>query len=241
MLSEFLMGFGLYLGYFALFGLPSLLLKTLFNVPFELVRKMLHIILVMSIFPLVYFFGTWVQAALAALIFALLLYPVLALAERTSLYRRLAVERKFGEFKSSLIIAQLVLASLIAVFWGLLGDEWHYVSIVAVMAWGYGDAAAALVGKAIGRHPIRHPQIEGAKTYEGTLAMYIVAGLAIFFALLVYAGHSWQASLIVATLTAPVSATVELFTRQGLDTLTVPISVAFLVMPLILACAFMGV
>lgn len=241
MLPDFLIGFGLFFGYYVLVGLSSLLLKATLNLPAELWRKMLHIVLVMSIFPLLYFFNTWQQSVLAALVFALLLYPVLALAERTTFYRRVAVERQSGEFRSSLIIAQLVLASLIAIFWGLLGEEWHYVAIVAVMAWGFGDAAAALVGKAFGRHPIEHPRIEGAKTYEGTLAMYVVAGLAIFFTLLLYAGQSWQVSLIVATLVAPVSATVELFSRKGLDTLTVPVAVAFLVMPLILACASLGV
>jgi phytol kinase len=67
-----------------------------------------------------------------------------------------------------------------------------------------------------------------------------VAGLAVFFTLLVYAGQSWQASLAVATLVAPVSATVELFSRRGLDTLTVPLSVAFLVLPLMSLFSFLG-
>lgn len=100
----------------------------------------------MSIFPLLYVFSTWQQSVLAALVFALLLYPVLALAERTTFYRRIAVERESGEFRSSLIIAQLVLASLIAIFWGLLGEAWHDFAIVAAMAWGFGDTAAALLG-----------------------------------------------------------------------------------------------
>jgi phytol kinase len=114
------------------------------------------------------------------------------------------------------------------------------IAAVAVMAWGFGDAAAALVGKNFGRRRILYPRIEGAKTYERTLAMFIVAGLAVFLTLLMYAGQPWQVSLAVATLVAPVSATVELFSQRGMDTLNVPISVAFLVLPLVSLFTFLG-
>jgi phytol kinase len=70
--------------------------------------------------------------------------------------------------------------------------------------------------------------------------MCIVAGLAVFFTLLMYAGQSWQVSLLVAALVAPVSATVELFSRRGMDTLTVPFSVAFVVMPLMFVFGISG-
>jgi phytol kinase len=113
---------------------------------------------------------------------------------------------------------------LIFVFWGVLGTEWKYIAVVAVMAWGFGDAAAALVGKNFGRRRILHPQIEGTKTMEGTHAMYVTAGLAIFFTLLIYAGQPWYVSLDGRAAGAPVSAVVELFSNRGIDTLTVPIS-----------------
>jgi len=241
MLTSDLLGLCLFISYFIVAGLPLLLLKAYFNVPFEVARKMLHIVLTLSIFPLLKLFSTWYMAVLAAFALILLMYPILALVERSSFYKQVAVERDGGEFRRSLIIAQLSLATLIAVFWGLLGSEWQHVAIVAVMAWGFGDAAAALVGKAYGRHRIVHPHIEGKKTYEGTLAMYIVAGLATFFTLLLYAGQSWQMSLGIATLVAPVSATVEVFSRRGMDTLTVPLAVAFLVMPLTMLFASLGV
>jgi phytol kinase len=82
-------------------------------------------------------------------------YPLLALVERSTLYKRIAVERECGEFKRSLGIVQLSLALLITIFWGLLGIDWQYVAVAAVMAWGFGDAAVALVGKKFGRRKIR--------------------------------------------------------------------------------------
>jgi phytol kinase len=240
MLHHDLVGFGLFLGYFAVAGLPPILLQVCGKTPFEVTRKMYHLVITLSIFPLLKLFSTWYVADLAAAAFVLLVYPLLALGERSLLYERVCVERHGGEFKTSLIIVELSLATLIAVSWGLLGIDGQYVAVVAVMAWGFGDAAAALVGKAFGRHPIRHPRIAGTKTVEGTAAMLVVAGLAIFLTLLAYAGRSWTVSLIVALLVAPVCAAVELFSPRGLDTLTVPLSAALTILPLISLLPFLG-
>lgn len=241
MLRNDIIGFVLFIGYFVAAGLPLILIKAYFRTPFELTRKMYHLVITLSIFPLLKLFSTWYVAVIAAFMFLLMVYPLLMLVEKFPLYRRIAVERDCGEFKRSFIVVQLSIVTLISIFWGLLGDAWQYVAVVAVMAWGFGDAAAALVGKAIGRRRILHPWIEGAKTFEGTLAMFVVAGLAIFFTLLIYAGQSWQVSLAVAVFVAPVSAIVELFSRRGMDTFTVPLSVAFQVLPLMSFFTFLGV
>ncbi len=234
-------GIGLYLGFIVAIGLPLVLLKGIFNVPFEVTRKLYHLLITLSIFPLVQVFNTWYMAALAALLLVLLAYPALALVEKTALYQRVAVERQGGEFKHSLIIVQVSIALLLFVFWGLMGESWKYIAIVAVMAWGLGDAAAALVGKAVGRRRILHPRIHGTKTYEGTLAMFFTAGLSVFITLLMETGYSWQLSLSVALLVAPVCAVVELFSNRGMDTLTVPISTGLTVLLLVMIFSFFGI
>ncbi|NLG70628.1 MAG: phosphatidate cytidylyltransferase [Chloroflexi bacterium] len=225
-----LAGLGLYLAYFIVTGAPAVLLKVFFDIPFELIRKIYHFVITLSIFPLVTFFSTWQDAVLAVILFTLIAYPILARLEHAALYRRIAVERKGGEFKSSLLVVQMSMALLLFVFWGLLGEEWKYIAVVAVMAWGFGDAAAALVGKAVGRHRIRNPHIQGPKTYEGTFAMFFISGLAVFLTLLLYAHQPWYVSLAIALLVAPVCAAVELFTNGGMDTLTVPISTGLVVL-----------
>lgn len=232
---------GLYLGCILAAGLPAVLLKARFNLPFELTRKLYHLVITLSIFPLVKFFSAWYTAVLAAVLFAVLVYPLLLLVERSPLYRRIAVERAGGEFKSSLLVVQASLALLLLIFWGLLGAEWKYVAVVAVMAWGLGDAAAALVGKNFGRRRIRHPRIEGTKTVEGTRAMFLTSALAIFLTLLLYAGQPWTLSAAVALLVAPVCALVELFSRRGLDTLTVPVSAGLAVLTLMALFSSLGV
>jgi hypothetical protein len=47
-------------------------------------------------------------------------------------------------------------------------------------------------------------------------------------------------SLIVAALVAPICAVVELFSSRGMDTLTVPLSAAFAILPLMLFFAYLG-
>jgi phytol kinase len=218
-----------------------MLFKARCKLPFEVTRKLYHLVITLSIFPLVTVFRTWYAAVLAVFLFALVVYPILKQLERSGFYRRVAVERAGGEFKSSLIIAQASMALLLFLFWGLLGSDWKFIAAVAVMAWGFGDAAAALVGKAFGRRRIHHPRVGGAKTFEGTLAMYVTAGLAVFFTLLLYAGQPWLASLAVALLVAPVSAVVELFSKRGLDTLTVPVSTGLAVLTWLQLFAVLGV
>ena len=232
---------GLYFAFIAALGLPAILMKVLFNLPFEWVRKMYHMVITLSVLPLVFFFNHWYMAVLAVAMLIVIAYPLLALVENTAAYRRIAVERKGGEFKSSLIIVQASIALMLFVFWGWLGEEWKYVIVAAVLAWGFGDAAAALIGKKFGQRRIRHARIEGPKTVEGTQAMYVTAGLAIFLTLLTYAGLPWLTSLAVALLAAPVSAAVELFTNRGLDTLTVPITTGVAVLGLMWLFTFLGV
>jgi len=126
------------------------------------------------------------------------------------------------------------------IFWGVLGSSWRYVVAVAVMALGLGDAAAALIRKAFGRHRILHYLIERGKSCEGTGAMVAFAGLGIFLTLLGYAHKPWYLSLVVSAIVAPVCGLVELFSRRGINTLTVPLSAAFLTLPLIHLFSFLG-
>lgn len=221
--------------------LPTLM-KLSFKVPTELVRKMQHVAYSLSVFLLLELFSSWYVAVGAAFLLVLLAYPFLMLVEKSSFYQKTFVDRtaKGGELRRQLIYVQFSFAVLIFTFWGLLGTRWHYVVAVAIMAWGFGDAAAALVGKAYGRRRVISKYIERAKTYEGTGAMILVAAIALFFTLLCYAGKPWYVSLPVSLIVAPVCGIVELFSKRGTDTLTVPISAAALLLPLIHLFSFLG-
>ncbi len=220
--GEVWVGMGAFFGYYAAMAALLPIIKVLFKVPGELFRKMLHISCAMSVFVLLYALETWYLAALVVLVFALVVYPVLALAQRYPIFMKTLEERRTGEIKSSLVILCLMMATLIAIFWGAFGPEWKYVIVVSIMAWGFGDAAAALVGKAWGRRRIRLSWVEGPKTMEGTLAMFVFAALAIAATLAVSTAFPLRVCLAIAILTAPVCALVELISRRGSDTITVP-------------------
>ncbi len=224
MLNHDLIGVAAYFGYFAIVGVPVVLLKLRANLPFEISRKLFHIVITLAIFPLVIAFQNWYSSVLTIFLFLLIVYPILSRVERSRVFDRVAVERHPGEFKKSLLVVQLSMALVIILFWGIVGAAWKYIAIIAVLTWGLGDAAAALVGKKLGRRQIKHHRIQGKKTFEGTLAMYLTAALTMFLSLLIYPGYPWYIGLPIALLVAPISAVIELFTNGGMDTLSVPIS-----------------
>jgi phytol kinase len=234
---------GLLLAYYLVscFLLPSLL-KAWGKIPSELVRKFQHVAFSLSIFMLLELFSTWYAAIFGASLLVVVAYPTLMLMERTPFYKKYLVDRSAGggEMRRQMVYITLTFAVLIFFYWGVLGTRWYFIVAVAVMAWGFGDAAAALVGKAFGRHHIVHRLIEKTKTIEGTTAMVAVAALALFFTMLCYAGKPWYTSLVVSLITAPVAGAVELFSRKGSDTFTVPLIAAAIIMPLVYIINILG-
>ena len=226
MVGELAVGLGLYAGYFLAGAALLFALRAVLAPPGEVFRKMLHLLCVMSVLVLVNLIDTWYIAAAVALLFAVLAYGAIWYVERRTDRIQVLMPRRSGEIRSSLVIVFVMMAGLIAVFWGWMGEEWKYIVVVAVMTWGYGDAAAALVGKAVGRHPIRHAWVEGAKTREGSVAMWALSAGVLLVSLMRYTAWPWYLCLVCALLVAPICALVELVSHDGLDTLTVPFAAA---------------
>lgn len=236
-MREFLIGTAILLGYdlVVVFALP-LAVRAFTPLPLEVVRKMQHVAYALSVFLLLGLVERWYVAVAAAAVLPLVAAPVLAVWERHPSYRRLLTDRAAaggggGELRRQMAYVQIAFAVLIAVFWGGLGPDWRPLVAAAAMLWGFGDAAAALVGTLLGRHRVRHRAIEGAKTYEGTAAMIAVGAAATFATLLLYGGAPWWISLAAAALVAPIAGVVELFSRRGIDTLTVPFASAAALAP----------
>ncbi len=242
-MNEALLGTGILMGYYVvtLLALP-LALRAFTPLPREVARKVQHVAYALSVFLLLGLFREWYLAVAAAFLLVLIAYPVLLVWERHPSYRRLLNDRsaRGGELRRQMLLVQLAFAVLIAVFWGGLGPAWRPLVAVAVMAWGFGDAAAALVGTFLGRHRIVHRAIESSKTFEGTGAMAVVAAAAVFVTLFWYGQQAWWVSLVAALLAAPVAATIELFSRRGVDTLTVPLATAVALLPWLLIAKALG-
>ena len=230
-MTDFVRGFGILIVYFVFSASAALLLRHFVRVPTELFRKLLHMILLCSLIVWVYAFQTWWMASLAALIFVAVVYPLLMLAENLHFYSDLLTERKSGEIKNSLFLVFTMFAVLNGICWGWLQSRW--LVIACVCAWGFGDAAAALVGKKFGKRFLEGRLIEGRKSVEGTLAMFVVSFLAVFLVLILNGSLAWYAVVIISLLTSAASATVELFTRNGMDTVTCPFAAAAVMLPLL--------
>lgn len=234
----FLARFGILLGYFVLCAASALILRRLVTMPKEIFRKTLHIILLGSILVLTHNFPTWQEAAAASFAFAAIVFPILTLLEHIPGYSELLTERKHGEIKNSLIVVFVMFTALICVCWGWLGEK--YLVVASVLAWGLGDAAAALVGKRFGRHAIEGPLVEGRKSLEGTLAMFLVSFLTVLAILIVHRPMPWYGYAPISAITAAVCAVVELYTKNGMDTLTCPFAAAAVLIPLTHCVGVMG-
>lgn len=222
-----------YLGFAVV--IPSLM--RLVRIPEEPIRKTQHVVYALSVFLMLRLFSQWYWAIAAGGLLLVIAYPVLWWFERSTWLSRIVVARSgdHGELRRQLVSVQATFGLLILVFWGILGYRWHHIAVTAVMAWGFGDAAAALLGKAFGRRKIVHRLVEGTKTYVGTVAMTGVAAVAIFLTLTLYGRLTWYVALAVAAVAAPVCAVVELFSRRGADTITVPLAAAAVMAPLVYA------
>lgn len=230
-MNEFIVGFVGLLVYFIVCATGALILRKMVIVPTEIFRKTLHIILLGSIFVLTYAFNQWILSVIASIVFMIIVYPILMFAENIPGYSQLLTERKKGEIKKSLVVVFSMFAALIFVCWGMLNEK--YLVIASVLAWGFGDAAAALIGKRYGRNYIEGKLVEGRKSLEGTLAMFIVSFVAVLIVLYMNEPQQFYSYVPISAITAGVCAVVELYTKGGMDTLTCPFSAALTMILLI--------
>lgn len=96
------------------------------------------------------------------------------------------------------------------------------------MSWGPGDAAAAIVGRNWGRHKLSGKRIEGIKSVEGSVAMGIFSLVCTFLTLYSMSSLDLITVCVLSFVIAPVAALVELYTKRGFDTITVPIATSII-------------
>jgi len=234
LLTELLHGLGTVLIYFVFLASSAVILRRFLSIPDEVFRKLLHGILLGSLFIWTVEFETWWLAAASALGFAIVVYPLLKVLELIPGFSAFMTERRHGELKQSLLIVFTMYAVVVSVCWGLRGDK--LLSLCSIYAWGFGDAAAALVGKRFGRHKMSGPHIEGIKSVEGTMAMFLVSFASVFLLLLYRGGLAWYVYPFVAAVTAAVSAAVELYSMKGSDTITCPLAAMAVLLLLLQLC-----
>lgn len=216
--------FDRYLIYLAAWLTVLLLARHFVSIPKELWRKCLHLIAYTSSLFMMLESRDWLVASVCCLSFAAIVYPILHHAERWKGYAGLFNQRHPGEVKKSLLLLFCSHAVLIALCWGWL-DKPH-IAVTAILMWGVGDTAAALIGQRFGKRHIHLPLADSRKTWEGSAAMMISALGVGLVSMLIVSPLPWLLCLVHAAIAAPLAAYVELISHNGNDTVTVPAAVA---------------
>ena len=208
------------------------LVRKLFPIPDELFRKILHFILLGAYIPLVFAFEAWWMSAIFAASLIIILFPALSIASKIPMLSAFIIERKKGEFLSSMVLAVGMMAFSVIVCWGLFADR--YLVLAVIYAWGIGDGLAALVGKRFGKHKIKWKLADGKKSVEGSAAMFLCSLVAVFTVLMVRGGIGMPMSCAIALLAALVCTVTELCAKDGWDTVLCPVSAMIVIIPLVM-------
>ena len=230
-MQQILQGTGSIIVYFVIAAGGALGSRCFIKIPNELFRKILHGILLGSLFMFTFAYEKWWISALVAVIFEILVYPLLVIFERYKNYSELTTERKKGELKNSLLLVFTMYAVIISICWGWLGDK--YLALAAIYAWGFGDAAAALIGKKYGKHKIKWKYTDGKKSIEGSLAMFITSVISVVIVLSYRGSLNVPAIVVISLGTAAVSTLAELCSKNGNDTVICPMSAMVVLLPLV--------
>ena len=132
----------------------------------------------------------------------------------------------FGmELKTSVGTSTFIMTftALIAVAWGIFGKS--ELAATAILMWGAGDAAAALIGIPFGKHKIQCKLTDGKKSWEGSIAMVITSFAVGVFVLMLTQGAYLPRVLLSAGVGALIGAATELFSPSEYDTVTVPVMI----------------
>ncbi len=214
--------------YYAASAAFLILISRFFSIPREMLRKTYHLMCALSIFIALYCFERWWGAACAMAGLFAAAYLAMGLLQRVPAFRVIGRLHKNGEIRRQIFSVLGIFVLLITVFWGVLGPASRYHAAVGFMAWGVGDAFAAVFGKRFGKKRRWLVWLTPNKTLEGTAAMTLSSFAAIFLTLILLTPAPVAMTLLVSSVLAAGSGLVELVSREGWDTITVPPAVAFL-------------
>lgn len=194
--------------------------RFLTKIPSFVFRKLLHIVAFGGVSLMILLAGSWQAAAITSGLLAMVLYPILSALEKRPWFGKLLVQKSPGEIKRSMLLLFIMFAALISVAWGLFGQP--QMAAAAILMWGAGDAAAALVGIPFGKHKVKCRLADGKKSWEGSFAMLLVSFAVGMLVLLLSKDMGVVKALLLAGVGALVGTATELFSPSEYDTVTVP-------------------
>ena len=138
------------------------------------------------------------------------------------------MQKSPGEIKRSAIMIFSAVTAVVAVAWGAFGRQ--RLAAAAILMWGVGDGAAALVGIPFGRHKVQSRWTDGKKSWEGSAAMALTSFLSGMALLLAAQEMSLSRAALSAGTAALLGAVTELFSPSEYDTVTVPVVITIVLL-----------
>lgn len=197
---------------FVIIGLSELFQRLKIYGP-EGSRKFIHIGVSNWWFLMFYYFDNLWIALIAPFIFILLNYY----SYKTNLIK--SMER---EGKGNLGTVYFPIALFILVIFSFIVNNPFYGG-VGILVLGYGDGLAGLIGSKFGKTKVYHD-----KTLAGLLTMFIASFVVILLLFMIYTPITGVVVYLFSFVIAITASLVELFTKKGLDNLTVPFVVTLL-------------
>jgi len=221
-------GWALGLSFALVFGIIFLseLLVKLFNLPKEESRKFIHIGVSNWWILAMFAFDSWTWAIIPPILFILL--------NLVSWYSGLfgSMERKTRDLNNlGTVYFPIALLVMVVLTWHdspIFTGVAPYIGGMGILAMGYGDGFAALIGSWHGKH--KFTILGSIKSIEGSIAMFFAALIPLFLltAFGAFGGigtETWLPALGLAAGLALFATLVEAVTPGGLDNLTVPFAV----------------
>ena len=215
--------FGILAAFIAVCLAVLFLIRFLTKIPAFVFRKLLHIVAVTGISLMILLAESWQAAAITSGLLALALYPILAAAEKHPWFGKLFVQKSPGEIRKSMLLLFLMFTAVTVIAWGVFGEA--VFTAAAILMWGTGDAAAALVGIPFGKHKVRCRLTDGRKSWEGSLAMLVVSFAVGVLILVLTREAGLGRVLLLSGISALAGTAAELFTPGEYDTVTVPVAI----------------
>lgn len=178
----------------------------------ELIRKVVHIGT-----GNVILFAWWLQIPGWVGIAASLLFGVITLLSYR--FPILPGINSIGRKSLGTFFYAISIGVLIAIFW----QTHPYYAVIGILVMTWGDGLAALVGQRFGSHPYKLWGMQ--KSWEGSITMVLVSFAVCSLILFLVQGAIWQ-TWAIAFVVALVAASLEAFSRLGIDNLTVPLGSA---------------
>ena len=207
------------IAYYIVTAIIGFTLNTYSKLNDELKRKLLHTIGFLSYGVFIYTYSSWIVSSIVSAVLGVGSFIFILILEKyfpraLSFFK----EREKGEIKYTILMVYLSFTIATVISWGCL--QTSLLGALAIYGWGFGDMAASLCGTYLGKI---HFKLIPKKSLEGSIACFIVTFLVSLTILFIYK-YSVTTVLLFSLGFALVGTLSELISKDGLDTLIMPIA-----------------